>query len=264
MRGAARTGRRSAPSDVLLLLVVADRIGGAFVHQWLLDRHSASIARLTELAAFAGEAPLGRELPDILSRAARWRAGSGVRAAAVAVGVEDLEVVAARGLPRGPRRRWRRLAPRGADRGALRARRAGRVSRRSEAGRGAELLGEGGFHGCLLLPLKLRGLMLGVLYLADTEVRDFSVEEIAVAGVLAAMAASAIENSRVHAVSRPGSRRPPAQDRARRGGRDRARPRRDGERGSPASSIRSSRSSWARASSCSPAPPTRPSAKGSV
>ena len=99
--GRRADGRPFGPSDVLLLLVIADRMGSAFVHQSLLDRRSASIARLAELAELAGEAPLGRDLTDILSRAAEVACRLvGVRAAAVAVGVEDLEVVAARGLPR--------------------------------------------------------------------------------------------------------------------------------------------------------------------
>jgi signal transduction histidine kinase/ActR/RegA family two-component response regulator len=205
--GVLYAGRRAegqvfTPNDVLLLLVVADRMGGALVHQGLLDRHSASVRHLTELAAFAGEAPLGRRLPDVLNRVCEVGCRiTGVRAAAVGVGLEDLELVAARGLPRGIE------APRSVSRrdgltAELYARDGPVVCRDVQGRRGAErsFLGEGGFHGCLLVPMKLRGLVLGVLYLADAEVRDFSAEEIEGAGVLAAMAASAIENSRVHAV----------------------------------------------------------------
>jgi len=200
--GRRADGRPFGPSDVLFLLVIADRMGSAFVHQSLLDRRSASIARLAELTELAGEAPLGRDLTDILSRAAEVACRLvGVRAAAVAVGVEDLEVVAARGLPRGPDS-WRSISRREGLTAELYARDGPIACRDVQTKRGAErsFLGEGRFHGCLLVPLKLRGLMLGVLYLADTEVRDFSVEEIAVSRVLAAMTASAIENSRVHAV----------------------------------------------------------------
>ncbi len=200
--GRRAEGRPFDSNDVLVLLVVADRMGGAFVHQALLDRCSASISRLTELAGFAGEAPLGRELTDVLSRACEVGCRLiGVRAAAVAVGMENLELVAARGLPRGLEA-WRAIARREGLTAELYARDGPVACRDVQARRGAErsFLGEAGFHGCLLLPLRLRGLMLGVLYLADTEVRDFSVEEIAVAGVLAAMTASSIENSRVYAV----------------------------------------------------------------
>ena len=200
--GRRADGRPFDSNDVLVLLVVADRMGGAFVHQALLDRCSASISRLTELAGFAGEAPLGRELTDILSRACEVGCRLiGVRAAAVAVGMENLELVAARGLPRGLEA-WRAIARREGLTAELYARDGPVACRDVQARRSAErsFLGEAGFHGCLLLPLRLRGLMLGVLYLADTEVRDFSVEEIAMAGVLAAMTASTIENSRVYAV----------------------------------------------------------------
>ena len=202
-RGAAADGRPFGPSDVLLLLIIADRMGSAFVHQSLLDRRSASIARLAELAEFAGEAPLGRDLTDILSRAAEVACRLvGVRAAAVAVGVEDLEVVAARGLPRGPDV-WRPISRREGLTGELYARDGPIACRDVQTKRGAErsFLGDGGFRGCLLVPLKLRGLTLGVLYLADTEVRDFSVEEIAVSRSCSRrVTAAAIENSRVHAV----------------------------------------------------------------
>ena len=200
--GRRADGRPFGPSDVLLLLVIADRMGSAFVHQSLLDRRSVSIARLAELAELAGEAPLGRDLTDILSRAAEVACRLvGVRAAAVAVGVEDLEVVAARGLPRGPDS-WRSISRREGLTAELYARDGPIACRDVQTKPGAErsFLGDGGFHGCLLVPLKLRGLTLGVLYLADTEVRDFSVEDIAVSRVLAAMSASVIENSRVHAV----------------------------------------------------------------
>lgn len=198
--GRRTEGRAFTPNEVLLLHVVADRVGSAFVQQALLDRCAASVGRLRELSSFAGEAPLGRDLKDVLARAAEVACRLvGVRAAAVGVGVEDLDLVAARGLPRGPDS-WRSVSRRDGLTAELYAREEAVVCRDVQARRGVErsFLGEAGFHGCLLLPLNLRGLVLGVLYLADTEVRDFSPEEIEAARVLAAMIASAIENSRVH------------------------------------------------------------------
>ena len=195
-------GRAFGSSDVLLLLVIADRIGSASVHRSLADRRSASIGRLSELSDFAGEAPLSRDLTGVLSGAVEVACRLvGVRAAAVAVGVEDLEVVAARGLPHHPDSR-RTISRREGLTAELYARDGPVACRDVQTKRGAErtFLGQGGFRGCLLVPLKVRGLVLGVLYLADTEVRDFSTEEIAVSRLLAAMTASAIENSRVHAV----------------------------------------------------------------
>lgn len=200
--GRRSEGRAFTPNDVLLLHVVADRVGGAFVQQALLDRCAASVGRLRELSSFAGAAPLGRELKDVLARAVEVACRLiGVRAAAVGVGVEDLELVAARGLPRGPDS-WRSVSRRDGLTAELYGREEAVVCRDVQARRGVErsFLGEAGFHGCLLLPLNLRGLVLGVLYLADTDVRDFSPEEIEAARVLAAMIASAIENSRVHSL----------------------------------------------------------------
>jgi GAF domain-containing protein len=74
--GRRADGRPFGPSDVLLLLVIADRMGSAFVHQSLLARRSVSIAHLAELAELAGGA-LGRDLTESCrgrrrSRAVSW------------------------------------------------------------------------------------------------------------------------------------------------------------------------------------------------
>jgi GAF domain len=141
--GRRADGRPFGPSDVLLLLVIADRMGSAFVHQSLLDRRSASIARLAELAEFAGEAPLSRDLTDILSRAAEVACRLvGVRAAAVAVGVDDLAVVAARGLPGGPDS-WRSISRREGLTAELYARDGPIACRDVQAKRGAERASSG-------------------------------------------------------------------------------------------------------------------------
>jgi len=198
--GRRAAGPRFGAHDVLVLLVAADRMGGALIHQGLLDRRGAYIARLGELASFAGETPLGRDLLEVLARACEIGCRLiGVRAAAVGIGVEDLEIVAARGLPRGLEA-WRSVLRREGLTAELYAGEGPVACRDVQARRGVErsFLGEAGFHGCLLLPLRVRGLMLGALYLADTEIRDFSVEEIEVARLLASMTAAAIEHSRVH------------------------------------------------------------------
>ena len=198
--GRRAAGPRFGAHDVLVLLVAADRMGGALIHQGLLDRRGAYIARLVELTGFAGETPLGRDAKEIMERACEVGCRLiGVRAAAVAIGVEDLELVAARGLPRGLEA-WRSVSRRDGLTAELYAGDGAVACRDVQARRGAErsFLGEAGFHGCLLLPLRVRGLMLGVFYLADTEVRDFSVEEVEVARLLAAMAAAAVEDSRVY------------------------------------------------------------------
>ena len=203
--GVLYVGRRAlgAPftaSDVLLLLVIADRVGGGLVHQALLDRRARHIARLGELAAFAQQLLAARPLAEVLTSACE--AGCrlvDVRAAAVAVGIAPgtLELRAARGLP-APAESWRWISTREGLTGELCAGEEFRVCRdaQSRAVPDRGFLGDGGFHGCLLAPLHVNGAVAGVLYLADTEVRDFSAEEVAGARVLAAMVGAAIENSR--------------------------------------------------------------------
>jgi signal transduction histidine kinase/CheY-like chemotaxis protein len=202
--GVLYVGRRGlgAPftaADVLLLLVIADRLGGGLVHQALLDRRARHIARLGDLAGFARQLLAARPLDEVLASACETgRRLVDVRAAAVAVGIASgmLELRATRGLPAAAES-WRWISTREGLTGDLYA--------------GAEILacrdaqsrplpdrgfvGDGGFHGCLLAPLRANGAIVGVLYLADIEVRDFSAEEIAAAQVLAAMLGAAIENS---------------------------------------------------------------------
>jgi signal transduction histidine kinase len=128
-----------------------------------------------------------------------------VRATAIAVatGAGGLELVAATGLPApmaGALDVWRQVDVREGLTAELYAGN-GQVACRDVASRHVSeqtFLGGGGFHGCLLLPLRQHGgAITGVLYLADTEMRDFSVEEIEGARVLASMVESAIENGRV-------------------------------------------------------------------
>ncbi len=98
--GRRRLGAPFTASDVLLLLVIADRVGGGLVHQALLDRRARHIARLGELAAFAQQLLAARPLDEVLSTACEVGCRLvDVRAAAVAVGIAPgtLELRAARG-----------------------------------------------------------------------------------------------------------------------------------------------------------------------
>src|SRR5262249_47878787 len=105
--GVLYVGRRqqSAPfsgSDILLLLVIADRVAGGVLHRAWLDRQARRTARLAELAKFASQLSSARPIGDLL--AAACEAGcriAEVLAAAVAVdaGHDELVVVASRGLP---------------------------------------------------------------------------------------------------------------------------------------------------------------------
>ncbi len=204
--GVLYAGRRAlgAPfstNDILLLLLLADRVGSGLVHQGLLERRGSHLAHLKELGAFAEETLIGRGLKQVLTRVCE--AGcrlAGARAAAVALlsGDRQLELAAACGLPESTAS-WR-LSARDGLTGELFAIQGPVACRDIQSRRGPEnsFLGDGGFHACLGVPLRLGGRALGALYLADTEVKDFSTEEIEAAQVLASLAAVAVENSRVH------------------------------------------------------------------
>ena len=204
--GVLYAGRRTlgAPfstDDILLLLLLADRVGSGLVHEGLLERRGGHLAHLKELGAFAEETLIGRGLAQVLTRVCE--AGcrvAGARAAAVALlaGDQQLELAAACGLPETTVSS--RLDARDGLTGELFAIQGPVACRDIQGRRGGEnsFLGDGGFHACLGVPLRLGGRALGALYLADTEVKDFSTEEIEAAQVLACLAAVAVENSRVH------------------------------------------------------------------
>ena len=204
--GRRRPGTPFSANDVLLLLVVADRVGGGLAHQAVLDRRARHLARLGELSAFAARTQSALPVTDVLASACDIaRRLLDVRAAAIAMATEarGLELVAAAGLSGqmpGGMDVWRRVD---IDHGLTAELYAGTgcVACRDLTSRPVPertFLGGDGFRGCLLLPLRQRGGdITGVLYLADTDVRDFSEEEIEAARVLASMVESAIENSRV-------------------------------------------------------------------
>jgi len=202
--GVLYAGRRTlgAPfsvSDTVLLLVLADRVGAGLVHQRLLERHGSNLAHLRELGGFVEEAAIGRALTDALARACDVGCRLvGARAAAVALLAGDwLTLSAACGLPDATT--WRVNAGEGLT-GEMLAGQAPVACRDVQTCRSLEdsFLGDAGFHACLLVPLRLGGRTLGALYLADTEIKDFSPEEIEAAQVLASLVAAAVENNRVH------------------------------------------------------------------
>ncbi len=202
--GVLYAGRRTlgAPfsaSDTVLLLVLADRVGAGLVHQGLLERHGGNLAHLRELSGFVEEAAIGRALADALARACDVGCRLvGARAAAVALLAGDrLTLSAACGLPDAAT--WRMNASEGLT-GEMLAGQAPVACRDVQTCRSPEgsFLGDAGFHACLLVPLHLGGRTLGALYLADTEIKDFSPEEIEAAQVLASLVAAAVENNRVH------------------------------------------------------------------
>jgi signal transduction histidine kinase/CheY-like chemotaxis protein len=202
--GILYAGRRGpaagfSTGDVLVLLVAADRVAEALVRETLLARRGAQLARLAALDEFAIGIPVGGAAAEVLGRACEVGCRLlGVRAAAVATpaGPDLLQVMAASGLPPGLE------APPIDIRAGLTAEvyesNAPVACRDLQARRTAEatFLGDAGLHGCLGLPLRIRGAAAGVLYLCDTEARDFSAEEIQAAQVLASLTGIALESAR--------------------------------------------------------------------
>ena len=105
--GVLYAGRRAPRSpfseqEVLLLLVIADRIGTALAHRHLVETAGGHVGRLRELETFVSHVQLGGELQEVLSRACETAcrlAGVTVAALGVAAGPDGLALVASTGLP---------------------------------------------------------------------------------------------------------------------------------------------------------------------
>ena len=202
--GVLFAGRRAlgAPfgtTDVLLLLVIADRVGSALVHQRLLERHGEHLARLREVRALVDEQRPGREPHDILARVSEAACRvPGVRAALALAGSGPSAITAAAGAGRlrsvGPEQIQPddELLAEGfaADRPvAIRD-----LQARATARPG--VLERDGLRAGLLVPLRSRGRVLGLLALADVEPREFSPEEVEMALTVAAVTAVALDSRR--------------------------------------------------------------------
>jgi signal transduction histidine kinase/CheY-like chemotaxis protein len=202
--GVLFAGRRAlgAPfstTDVLLLLVIADRVGSALVHQRLLERHREHLAHLREVRALVDEQRAGREPRDLLARACEAACRlPGVRAALAVAGSEPASITAVAGAGRLRSVEREQIDPDddllaegfAADRPvAIRD-----LRDRSTARPG--VLERDGLRAGLLVPLRAGGRALGVLALADVEPREFSAEEVELAWSLAAVTAGALDTRR--------------------------------------------------------------------
>jgi len=202
--GVLFAGRRSlgAPfstTDVLLLLVIADRVGSALVHQRLLERHGEHLAHLREARALVDEQRPGCEPRDLLAQVCEAACRlPGVRAALAVAGSEPASITAVAGAGR-----LRSVGPEQIDPGdgllaeGLAADRP--VPIRDLRVRGAErpgVLERAGLRAGLLVPLRTRGRVLGLLVLADVEPREFSTEEVELAFTLATVTAVALDTRR--------------------------------------------------------------------
>ena len=197
--GRQELGAPFTTTDVLLLLVIADRVGSSLVHQRLLERRGDHLAHLRELRGLVDANLPARDPREILARAADVAGRSaGVRGALALAGSAPghIGVLAGAGL----------LASVGLERvradddvlvegfGAdgpvairdLQARRPMRPG----------LFEEEGIRAALLVPMRARGRVVGLLCLADPEPRDFAPEEIESALMLAALTAGALETER--------------------------------------------------------------------
>jgi signal transduction histidine kinase/ActR/RegA family two-component response regulator len=186
-------------TDVLLLVVIADRVGAALVHQRLLERRGDQLAHLRELRGLAEANLSTREPREILARAADAVCRiTGVRGglAAVGAGPGRIDALAGAGLlagvgPERIRRDDTLLAEAFTAEAPvtirdLEARRDGRVG----------LLDREGLRAVLLVPLRTRGRTVGLLCAADPEPREFSAEEVESALMLATQIAAVLETER--------------------------------------------------------------------
>jgi signal transduction histidine kinase len=184
-------------TDVLLLLVIADRVGSSLVHQRLLERRGDHLVHLRELRGLIEANLPAREPREILARVCEAACRlSGVRGAlaltgSAAGGVGEL---AGAGLLAGVGTERLRV-----DDELLRDGFAadGPVAIRDLQARRPGLFEEEGIRAALLVPVRARGRVLGLLCLADPEPRDFSPEDTESALMLAALTGSALDTQRL-------------------------------------------------------------------
>jgi signal transduction histidine kinase len=205
--GVLYAGRRAprpafSEQEVLLLLVIADRVGTALAHRQFVETTGGHISRLRELEVFLGHVLVGQEMEDMLSRACEVACRlAGVRVAALGVpaGSAGLSLAAASGLPAGARSSWRADTGYGLT-GEMFATQRPVLCRDIQSRDGCEndVLREAGLRACLVVPVRLRHQTVGALYLADPEAREFTPDEVAAVQVLASLLALGMENNRLY------------------------------------------------------------------
>jgi signal transduction histidine kinase/CheY-like chemotaxis protein len=201
---AGRRGREApfTTDEILLLQVIADRIATAFAHQRLVDRAAGHLGRLREIQVFSGQALVGRDLTETLVRACEVGCRLlDVRIAALGIPDErgQLGLAASSGMPARMVQAWRADARSGLALEMFSARRPLSWRDLEERAEVEErFLRELEVRACLVVPLRIHDKIVGVLYLADPNPRDFAPEEMEAAQVLASLAALAIENERLY------------------------------------------------------------------
>ena len=205
--GVLYAGRREprpvfSEQEVVLLLVVADRVGTALAHRQFVETTGGQIGRLRELEVFLGHVLVGQEKEDMLSRACEVACRlAGVRVAALAVpaGSEGLTLAASAGLLAGAITTWRADIGHGLT-GEMFATHRPVLCRDIQSRDGCEddTLREAGMRACLVVPVRLRHEIVGALYLADPGAREFGPDEVAAVQVLASLLALGMENDRLY------------------------------------------------------------------
>ena len=205
--GVLYAGRRAprpvfSEQEVVLLLVVADRVGTALAHRQFVETTGGHIGRLRELEVFLGHVLVGQEKEDMLSRACEVACRlAGVRVAALAVpaGSEGLTLAASAGLLAGAITTWRADIGHGLT-GEMFATHRPVLCRDIQSRDGCEddTLREAGMRACLVVPVRLRHEIVGALYLADPGAREFGPDEVAAVQVLASLLALGMENDRLY------------------------------------------------------------------
>ena len=199
LAGRQALGAPFTTTDVLLLLVLADRVGSALVHQRLVERQGEHLSELRELRALVDASRPAREPGEILSRAAATACRmAGVRGAVAIAGDKLADVRAAAGAGLLAQVAVERIA---ASPGALTEGFAadGPLMIRDLRSRPNLRIGaieEEGARGVLLVPMRSRGRTVGLLCLVDSEARDFAPEHVESAQMLAALTADALETYR--------------------------------------------------------------------
>jgi signal transduction histidine kinase len=202
--GVLYAGRRTprpafSEQEVLLLLVVADRVGTALAH-------GGHLGRLRELEMFVGHVQVSGEIDDMLSQACETAcrlARVTVAALGVPAGSDGLSLAASTGLSAETVTAWRADPGRGLT-GEMFATHRPVLCRDVQSREGCEddPLRMAGLRGCLVVPLRLGHQIAGALYLADPEAREFTPDQVGGVQVLASLLALGMENHRLHGDSR--------------------------------------------------------------
>jgi signal transduction histidine kinase len=209
--GVLYAGRRAprpafSEQEVLLLLVIADRVGTALAHRQFVEASDGHLGRLRELEMFVGHVQIGGEMDDILSRACETAcrlARVTVAALGFPAGSDGLSLAASTGLPADSVASWRADPARGLT-GEMFATHRPVLCHDVQSREGCEddPIRVAGLRGCLVVPLRLGHQIVGALYLADPEARDFTPDQVGAAQVLASLLALGMENHRLHGTSR--------------------------------------------------------------